>query len=147
MIANGTTLKWRIDHLWPQADIRMSDNDYWIPSTEDFDRFVKYQWVSKQKYIDEVFDCDDFALLFKATAVLFIADLVWAGAVEKENIRPWAVGEVWGTKFRGIETAHAVNLVFLQEGLINFKMYLYEPQKCERWIPDNLTDMVDYARI
>lgn len=112
MIASGTILKWRIEHLWPQVDIRMSDNEYWIPSIEEFNRFVKYQWVSKQKYIQEVFDCDDFTLLFKASAILFIADLVWCGAVEKENIKSWAVGETWGTRFKNVDTNHAVNLVF-----------------------------------
>ena len=147
MIASGTILKWRIEHLWPQADIRMSDNEYWIPSVEEFDRFVKYQWVSKQKYIQEVFDCDDFALLFKASAILFVADLVWCGAVEKENIKSWAVGEIWGTRFKNVDTNHAINLVFLQEGLIKFKMYLYDPQTCLRWEPNQLSDVVNYVRI
>jgi len=147
VIASGTQLKWRIEHLWPRADIRISDNNYWIPSVEDFDRFVKYQWVSKQKYIQEIFDCEDYALLFKASAVLFIADLVWCGAVEKENIRPWIVGEAWVTRIKGVDTDHAINIVFLQEGLINFKMYLYEPQSGERWEPNAQSDLVYDVRI
>uniref|UniRef100_A0A6M3JAA2 Agglutinin C-terminal domain-containing protein n=1 Tax=viral metagenome TaxID=1070528 RepID=A0A6M3JAA2_9ZZZZ len=147
MITSGTVLKWRIDHLWPQADVDLADNEKWIPSVTDFDRFVKYNWVRKCRYISEIFDCDKYALLFHATAVLYIADLVWAGVVEAKDVRPWAVGEAWGTKFRNVETNHAVNIVFLQEGLINFNMYLYEPQNGEMWIPNNLSDMVYDVRI
>jgi len=42
------------------------DVNYWVCTRQDFVRIIKWDWTNSKKYISEKYDCDNFALTFKA---------------------------------------------------------------------------------
>ena len=124
-----------IHALWPHlidghragGHIFAPDAEYHAPHMAHVEELWQTQWRGKARYIREAWDCDDYALQFLATTRLYVAGLVWAGLLDGAVARPWAVGECWGTRFRGRDTGHAINIVRLSDG----GLWLLEPQADE----------------
>ena len=43
------------------GEIYLSDNNFWLCDISDIDRFLKQDKTNRNKYREEVYDCDDFA--------------------------------------------------------------------------------------
>jgi len=51
-----------LNGLFPKAEhIYLSDNKYWLCSEADIRKFLKLDATNKEKYLGEIFDCDDFS--------------------------------------------------------------------------------------
>ena len=150
MIIQRRQLVAEIQSVWPglvdglpkPMNLAVPDGQYWCPSRHHLNEVFSTQWRGKARYIREAWDCDDYALQFLATARLYVAGLVWAGLLDGAAARPWAVGECWGTRLRGRDTGHAINIVRLSDG----GLWLLEPQQQEfaPWTPGD--DMIHYVR-
>jgi len=91
------------------------DSEYYIVRYEELEEFNEYwvsEYLSKLDYLSERFDCDDFAMLYKALAVM----------ITKKNGFIFVVGKLYGSdgKFLGY---HAWVLVITDRG-----WYFVEPQ-------------------
>ena len=84
------------------------DNNYYAVDMETFKKIVEWDWTDTRKYIADTFDCDKFAMYFKARVAI--------------DFGVNAVGIVLD-----YSSSHAYNIVILkdQQGV---KWYLYEPQ-------------------
>ena len=47
------------------------DRNYWACSRQEFERIVKWDWTNNKQYVKGKFDCDNFALMFKARMAWF----------------------------------------------------------------------------
>lgn len=103
----------KISTFGAEGHIHLADSEYFCPSILEVPEYWRIvQWILADfKYIAQVGDCDDFALIAHAT----FRQMQWKEGWEA----PWAMGEVWGKKFRGKETNHAVNWFYTSdEGLV-----------------------------
>ncbi len=112
---SNQTLRYRLKQQFPNADIKLADSDYAIPTKN---------WITfkfSQYYIGTLgnlgihayskdFDCDNYSLLYKS-----LADV--KHAKEETDIDGFAVGEVWNN-------THAFNIVVDKD----YKFYFIEPQ-------------------
>lgn len=97
-----------IKELLPHLPHRPLDNLYRVPTWEQFNRIVKWDWLDKRPYEAEFFDCDDFAFAFAARMrVLFGLNNV--GVVYDDS------------------SVHSYNVVLVRDGGEVIAM-LYEPQ-------------------
>ncbi|VWD59096.1 MULTISPECIES: lectin MOA-related protein [Burkholderia cepacia complex] len=96
---------------WPNASItdwsfRVGDKDYELLHQSKAQQIYNDSGLSKYKWVEEVFDCDDFSYAYKAQAsrVAYEDYKATGNAVQ----RSYASGVVFGRKPDG--TAHAVNV-------------------------------------
>jgi len=102
----------------PLSKIWFADHDYYYVTIEEMRDIIKYDWTDKKEYLKEKFDCDDFALVFKAHLA------------ERFNIN--AVGLARGVKIDSISTGepkgyHRANIFFADDNGV-IKLYFFEPQ-------------------
>jgi hypothetical protein len=85
------------------------DGTYYSTDMNTFKKIVEWDWTDTRKYIADVFDCDKFAMYFKARMAI--------------DFGINAVGVILD-----YSAGHAYNLVILRDprGVVNY--YLYEPQ-------------------
>lgn len=95
--------------------IHLSDGNYHLPSVPEVNEILNDDDLNLTKYVSELMDCDDYALLLKAEFV------VRQNMYRKEN--PYCFGEVWGE----FPTPHAINL-FIDN---NHQVWFVEPQTDE----------------
>jgi hypothetical protein len=88
------------------------DNQYWVTDMNNVLNVISYNWVDKKTYIPEKHDCDNFAIMFYATAV--------------EDFQLNSIGIVidWSS-------GHAYNLIVLS----NRQVLLLEPQSDTYFFP------------
>ena len=84
------------------------DNRYWTCSKAEFEQLVKWDWLETQKYVSDRFDCDDFAMQFKAR-IGFFFNLNNVGVVVDYS------------------SSHAYNVVLFSDA----PMRIFEPQSGE----------------
>ncbi|QJF12412.1 hypothetical protein PFV2_gp39 [Pyrobaculum filamentous virus 2] len=87
------------------------DNRYWVTTVDDFREIVSRDWTKHRRYIDDRFDCDNFALHFVAR-----------------------INAMYGLNSVGIvidyDAAHAYNLAIVIDGG-NLRKVVIEPQTGE----------------
>ena len=54
------------DKLADDFSLQISDEKYFCPSIDDIKSLLEKNKLDTQKYIEEKFDCDDYAILLKA---------------------------------------------------------------------------------
>lgn len=143
MKTNSIEIKSILNNLWPGIRIMCADRDYWLPSEKDLKDIIWKSYIDEYQYAIERFDCDDFALVLHA----FIVQERYIRADEhklpKEEWFPWAFGEVWGSKFQGENTAHAINICITDEE----EIFLIEPQNDKIWLANSSDDNVYFCRM
>jgi len=84
----------------------VADKNYYLPTSKELAELLKEGFIDKYKFKNELFDCDDYALILHA----------WIRQKQyKESwINPWAVGEIWG-KFKDNEGFHAMNFAITSD--------------------------------
>ena len=102
----------------PISKIWFADRDYYYVTIEEMKDIILHDWVDKKKYLKEKFDCDDFALVFKAHLA------------ERFNIN--AVGLARSIKISDANTGehigyHRANVFFADDNGV-IKLYFLEPQ-------------------
>jgi len=96
------------------------DIEYYCPSVSYTKKVLIESTTNARKYIAEVQDCDDFAMLVKGD---FITDAYRNG----ERRAPHAMGICWGL----LPTPHALNWVLNDDGIVR----LIESQTDEVFLP------------
>jgi len=106
-----------IQLLWPYmimneagGNLWMGDMEYYLPSMKELREFLAQDATNHLSYIAKIFDCNRFAVMLAAQCGVYVAEKVLAGELKKEDTRPWALAEVWGTLWNGKKQAHAVNI-------------------------------------
>lgn len=103
--------------LWPYAyRIELADEAYYCPSPTVARDLIEESHVARHRYIEETFDCDDFAHLLKSA---FIEDVYDSGS----RSMPYAAGILWGN-----DPPHAMNFVVLSDGTAP-RVRIVEPQR------------------
>lgn len=129
---NSDELKRNIHKIFPKLkDIWIFDRDFIVPTLIDLDKYLQITRTEQEDFIDGKQECDDFALFLHADM---------KRALRKDNIFNWPFGQVFGTRFNGVDRKHNANICYTQSGL-----YLIEPQTDERWLAsknDNILFMV-----
>lgn len=100
----------------PEADIWCFDRKYWATTKEGFLRCIKLEFVDERMYKMELFDCDNYAWIFKGH-MSYDFDITSVG---------FAIGEVRDEK-GNLLGYHAWNTVIvIENGALKF--YHFEPQ-------------------
>ncbi len=95
--------------------IQIADEQYFCPSLKFVKKMLAKNKVDKFEYIEEKFDCDDFAFILKA---YFIKQAY----KDKKRRYPYCLGIIMGKLLGDIN--HAINFVITD----SLKFYLIEPQ-------------------
>ena len=103
--------------LWDYSyRIYLADEAYYCPSLSVARRLIRESKVPRRRYVQEAFDCDDFAHLLKGA---FIDDIYDSGG----RSMPYAFGIIWGNS-----PPHAMNFAVLSEGAAP-RVVIVEPQE------------------
>jgi hypothetical protein len=99
----------------------IADETYYLPPIEDAKEIVKRSGLDRKKWVEERYDCDDFALVLKAH---------FCEAAYRDGRRRAAhcAGIVWGMFDGG---PHAINFVVTDDDVLRF----IEPQTGEFFLP------------
>ena len=136
-----------LTRLWPAlqlgchggGNIWLADDAYWAVSFCKLFELVKDFSVDSPEFIHQINDCDDFAHRLHGA---FMDERRRVYSDEGKETFPYAMGECWGSKFKGKSTHHAVNIAWAKDkGVV-----LIEPQTAEIWIADKKDDQPYYAR-
>jgi hypothetical protein len=128
--------------LTEKNDIMVADKYYWAPSYDSLQDLVWRTYIDRYKYIKDAYDCDDFALSLHAFVVQTRYEEIYKRKVPKEEWYPWAFGQIWGYKFRGVKGMHAINICLTSDrGLV-----LIEPQEDKIWRVNNEKDIASAIR-
>lgn len=137
MIIKRAQLVKEIQEIWPDlkddlpnpTNIAIPRGEYWAPSVSDIEKFLKLDWTDQVKYMLESFACANFAHNLHAQSKIYVYVLLEQNKFNKENMREWAFGHCWGSRFNGRDTSHAINIARTSdEGII-----LIEPQNDKWW--------------
>lgn len=106
-------------------------------------------------YIPDIFMCTNFAATLAVASDFYVLQLMALNQLDPQVKAEWAIGEVWGTRFRGNEVSHAIAGVFLDiDGY--FEMWLMEPQPERKedgsvdfraWKADAVNDQVHFFKL
>ena len=120
------------DRIWPR------DPEYKTLTISKLEEIIKACSVKDQyEYIEGGFDCDDFALQFKAAVRRYQYDEEIRNT-DETNMVSWAIAECLGMRFKGQDGNHNPNLSITDQGVI-----IIEPQTDEYWFADD--DMVYFV--
>jgi len=121
--------------------IWLTDREYILPTLSQVKKYLKDSKVIHMKFIDDIQDCDDFALQLHAECKRVRGVMVELGDIPREEWKPWAVGECFGTKFKGVKGSHNLNIAVCEEGI-----YLIEAQNKSIWPIDINKDTILLVR-
>jgi len=98
-------------------NIYLADSTYYLTNWETWKKIIKWDWVDKRKYLDDRYDCDNFAESFSSMAAATYG-LNSAAKAKNTRIDKPNTDILWGH--------HRHNLIIAneKEGL---RAYLYEP--------------------
>lgn len=107
--------------LAKNLSFHLADEVYYLPPLEDAKEIIEASELNLKEWIEERFDCDDFALVLKAR---------FAEAAYKDGKRRAAhcMGIIWGMFSEG---PHAMNWIVTEDK----KLHLIEPQTNEIFYP------------
>lgn len=143
MKVTGKKLHNILKNFWPQAQIFTSDAYYWLPTKEYLVELVRESNIDKYKYIKEVHDCDDFALMLHAYAIDRRYKKIMKNELKPNEWFSLSLGQIWGSKFRGKDLYHAINVAVTQSQ----EIILIEPQSDEVWKPKKGQDVAFWVRL
>jgi len=102
--------------------LHMSDEKYYLPSIDDSSRLIEESKVSEYQWVDEVFDCDDFAIMLKAHFC--------KNAYKNQKRRhSHCLGIVWGM----VPRSHALNWMVNDD----LKLRFIDPMYGEVFLPED----------
>lgn len=110
---------------------------YWIPSLEKVKNVLSETKVERQTFLPDINDCDSFSLQLHADVKRLRAIDAEMGRIPRDQWMPWAFGEAFGIRFRGIQEKHSLNICYTKSGI-----YLIEPQTDHLWQPNPNDDIV-----
>jgi len=120
---------WLRDSLPYPTNMAIPDRGYWLPTEREWWKDSLGQFIDQYEFIKELFDCDDFSLVYHAWVVQVMYKQAKKRELPPEEWFPWAVGQAWGSRFRGKDTGHAIIFCLTRDkGLL-----LYEPQISEEF--------------
>ena len=126
-------------HLW------IPRNDYWTPSRKHLEQFIEQDWTQYLEAIDydlKLFACTNFAALFRSVIDLHVIRLVESHTLNHADMLEWTVMSVWGTRFNGRETSHAINMILMSDG----DLWFFEPQQAkELWKANPDQDQIHFV--
>ena len=102
------------------SSISLSDEKYYLADIDKVNEIIEMDWTNTFKYATDVWDCDNFAMLFSAEA----------GNLYGLNTFFVAFGGIYDAQTKQLLFRHAFNLILTEtNGVMN--LYLYEPQTDE----------------
>lgn len=122
----------RFINIWGYLDkggIALPDELYWIPSMRDIRKYLKESQYERMQWTKEMFDCDDFALLFHSYIVKKRYQMLQESKLSKKERLPWSIGQSWLTKVKGKRWNHAINIALTRDNDVIF----IEPQNDSMW--------------
>jgi len=143
-----------LNRIWPYlvcdpphpSNIWLADNTYWpYDNIKGIQEFLSETFFDRYKWIQELFDCDNFAQLAFAYEVQERYKQMEKRKLSKDQWYQRALAEVWGTKFRGEPSNHAIGGAIAREGS-GYVVVLWEPQTDAFWKADPANDAVYYWR-
>jgi hypothetical protein len=115
-----------IEQGFPANSIKIADGDYAIPTEEAIqsfgNRFGSFLWgAGLDKWVEEIWDCDDFALTAKSLAA--IDNAIW----QKKTGNDFGLG--FGIVWVALaESGHAINIALGRDANNKLELRYYEPQ-------------------
>lgn len=103
------------DKLASDFSLQISDEKYFCPSIDNVKLLIEKNTVDRLQYTDELFDCDDYAMLLKA-------HFIKSAYKNKKRRYPYSVGIIMGDLLGDIP--HAINFVITEK----LKLLFIEPQ-------------------
>ena len=95
----------------------LADGTYYLTGWETWKKIIKWDWTDKRKYLDDRYDCDNFAESFSSMAAATYG-LNSAAKAKNTRIDKPFTDIIWGH--------HRHNLIIANERE-GMKAYLYEP--------------------
>ena len=103
-----------------ECDVIPLDGKYKLVSLDTWRKIIQSDTLNlTKKWHRDVFDCDDFAIVFKAHVSEFY----------EINSVGIALGKIYDAKTNKFISYHAYNLIVAKNG--NIELYVYEPQTDE----------------
>lgn len=102
----------------------LSDEAYYCPPMADVEEIVSNSLLDRVSYVEDTYDCDDFALVLKG-------HFAQAAYAEGKRRKPHCVGLLWGVFGTKNPINHALNWVVTDDLILR----LIEPQTGDIWEP------------
>ena len=144
-----------IHKLWPDlvdghqkpGNVFIPRSSYWTPSKDDFQKFISQDWTMTVKHISydiKRWACSNFSAALAVQVDLHVMWLQSLNKFEESSMLEWAVMEVWGTKFQGKKTSHAINMIYMSDETLWF----FEPQTVNKlWLADPEQDQIHFVKL
>lgn len=111
--------------LRPNITFHLSDNNYFLPPLKNAEEIISKTKVYNHEYVQDLYDCDDFAYILKA-------HFIEAGYKNFERRAPYCFGIAWGQLGTKPGIVHAINWMFINE---DDEIHFIEPQTGEIYPP------------
>ena len=120
--------------------VYLADNYYVMPSKAYIEQLLFTSQVDDRRYISEMQDCDDYALLLHAYVIRARYKMFEEDKIKKNKQYPLAFGQIW---YKDKKTSlHANNICITHDvGIL-----LIEPQADKIWKPKG-DIFIDFIRI
>jgi len=126
----AATLKTAVLSKFPTVGFQwVPDKYFWVPFLAEVKAVVELTHVERMRFMENINDCDDYALQLHAQVNLYRADQARDMAIPSDEHFPWPFGEAFGIKFQGEEYQHSCNVVYTKDEGFQF----IEPQTDEMW--------------
>ena len=136
--ATAADLRQKIRGMWPEvALLWLPDGQYALPPLESvLDILNKTDVAFIPRTGGGVWDCDDYALAANY--------MIKRKGLELAVEYPWAFGECFGTKFKGREMDHSVNILVADDGQI---WLMYAEGGWQHWRAERNEDTVHTVKM
>ena len=141
MIVNSNWIKKYLKSFWPIDDIWLFDRSFFLLDESTIKKIITELSVKTMKYVPELWDCDNFSLLLNSDVKKYQYDCIQCSKPKTPHY-PWAFGECIGTKFRGVEMNHSVNIAVCKDGI-----FFVDPQNNYMWKADRKNDDLYFIKI
>ena len=136
----ATEIKTNLKEVFPNLyDIWITDQEYSVLNLEVLKAVLKDVSIKDMRYKNNIWDCDNFALLLHAMVQKYQYDLLEL-CLPKKHLS-WAFGEAMGLKYQGVSKNHAVNICMTEQGLV-----FIEPQNDNIWPAVKDNDVIYFAK-
>ena len=129
-----------IDDLPRPTNMAIADGEYWIPTIDEVNFFLKNTTIDRYQYHSKGFDCDDFAYVLAGQVRQNRYYQMKVRGLPPEEWLQWPFGMVWGSKFHGKSMYHAINICIVMDEKDHRKVVLIEPQSDKNWMADKNDD-------
>lgn len=111
----NTELRTLLQQQWPELDqdnVYLPDTKFILISPKELEEIIEDNPLSKYKYIDQAFDCDDYCLLLQAHVIIKRYTKI---VFEDRTQFPWAFGQMW---FKAKDSYHTLNICITSDNEI-----------------------------